>query len=84
MMADIIGVIGMSALVGAYFLLLFGKWKANSYRFLFSNLFGSTFLMINGLMIGAPWFYPFINLVWMVGTTYQIFKERRAKKQLSI
>jgi hypothetical protein len=85
MIADIIGVLGMSALVGAYFLLLLGKLKPNSLWFLLSNLLGALFLMVNGIMINAPWFYPFINLVWVVGTVYQIIRRPRIEvKEVNI
>jgi tellurite resistance protein TehA-like permease len=80
MIADIIGISGMTFLITAYFLVLYKKIKVDEYLFLFSNLSGATLLCINALMISAPWFYPLINVVWITGTVYQIVKKYKGER----
>jgi predicted membrane protein len=76
MIADIVGITGMTFLIVAYFLILFKKIRSDGYLFYFSNLIGALLLFTNALMIGVPWFYPLINTVWITGTVYQIMSKR--------
>jgi hypothetical protein len=75
MIADIVGITGMTFLIVAYFLILFKKIRSDGYLFYFSNLIGALLLFTNALMIGVPWFYPLINTVWATGTVYQIISK---------
>ena len=74
-----LGIIGMMLLVLAYIPMLFGKLSPDSYKFLFGNWFGAFFLMFNGFLSGYLLVYPLLNIVWVIGTTIQIYREWRTR-----
>jgi len=79
MILTLLGIIGMLALVICYITMLIGRLKPNSYKFLFGNLFGGTCLMLNGFLSGILLAYPVLNVIWIVGTLIQIYREWRRR-----
>ena len=78
-----LGIAGMIALVVCYVSMLSGKLNPDSYKFLFGNLIGSFSLMINGfgLMSGLMLVYPFLNVIWTIGTLIQIYRKWKSEKE---
>jgi len=75
-----LGIAGTVALVVCYVLMLTGKLKPNSYKFLFGNLIGGFCLMLNGFLSGILLAYPLLNVVWTVGTIIQILRKWKRRK----
>lgn len=75
---EIIGWIGSVLIVGAYALNLNGKLEANDMRYIWANIIGAVFFMINSYSHGAM---PsvVVNVIWIgfaINTILQIRKKR--------
>ncbi len=75
---EIIGWIGSVLIVGAYALNLNGKLEANDMRYIWANIIGAIFFMINSYSHGAM---PsvVVNVIWIgfaINTILQIRKKR--------
>ncbi len=62
---EIIGWIASVLIVGAYFLNIRGKWSAQSAKYIWCNLVGGAFFIVNTAYHGA---YPsaIVNVVWVI------------------
>lgn len=83
---DLLGVLGLLSLLICYLTMLVGKLDPNSYKFLFGNLFGAISLSINGFgsFLNPPsilLIYPILNVVWIIGTSYQIIRKKWYNKR---
>ena len=76
-LVNVIGWAGSVAVLAAYLLVSTNRLKGDSVPYQLLNLFGSVFLMINTIYVGA---YPssFVNLVWLFIAIFAI--ARAAKK----
>jgi len=79
-MVDLLGIIGLGMLLSAYIPTLFGKLKPDTYRFMFMNLIGGFSLMLNGFLANIFIVYPLLNLIWTIGTTFQILRKYWKKR----
>ncbi|MFT4309615.1 MAG: CBU_0592 family membrane protein [Candidatus Woesearchaeota archaeon] len=73
----IIGIIGMTILVSAYLLAITGKLGAQSVHYLGLNIIASVLLGIYAYMI-MSWPFLAINIVWITGSVYQIFRNKNS------
>ena len=62
-LADILGIIGVSLILGSYFLNVFGRVSADSTGYMLGNFVGATLACISSVLIN---YVPFIILegVW--------------------
>ncbi len=74
---EIIGWIGSVLIVGAYFLNMRGIWKASSPFYIFCNLFGGFFFVINTYWHHA---YPsmIVNIIWVIIAVAALLKKDKA------
>ena len=73
-LATIIGMIGVSGILGAYFLNLFNMIDQNSYPYILINLIGATLACISSVMIES---IPFTILegVWALVSLVALVKK---------
>ncbi|WP_026995067.1 CBU_0592 family membrane protein [Flectobacillus major] len=78
---EILGWIGSVLIVGAYAFNMQGKLKADSPLYIWSNLLGGIFFVVNTLAHKA---YPsaMVNVVWVFIAIYSIIKARKAKSSI--
>jgi len=71
---EIIGWIGSVLVVGAYCLNLYGVWKTNSLLYIFSNLIGGAFFIVNTFVHKA---YPsmIVNIIWVIIAVTALFRK---------
>ncbi|MBB3839408.1 hypothetical protein FHS57_003414 [Runella defluvii] len=70
---DILGWIGSVLVVGAYALNISGKLQATTKAYLWANLVGSAFLIVNTLTYGAiP--SAMVNIIWVGIALWGMFK----------
>jgi hypothetical protein len=62
---DVLGWVGAVAILGAYGLLTWGRWAADSLRYQVTNAIGATALLAWAISIAA-WQSALINAVWVV------------------
>jgi len=74
----IIGIIGMIILVSAYFLIITGTLNAKSRLYLGLNIIASIILGIYAYNI-MSWPFLSINIVWIIGSVYQMIRNEREK-----
>ena len=76
--ATILGLIGVSGILGAYFLNLFNMIDQNSYPYILINLFGATLACISSVMIES---IPFTILegVWALVSLVALVKKALLK-----
>lgn len=75
---DLIGWIASVLIVGAYLLNSMGKWSAQSAFYIWSNLVGGVFFVVNTIYHGA---YPsaLVNVVWVIIAVVSLVKPRKPK-----
>lgn len=72
---DILGWVGSVLVVGAYALNISGRLHPNSHGYLWANLLGSAFLIVNTLTYGAiP--SAIVNIIWVGIALWGIFKRQ--------
>jgi len=71
---EIIGWIGAVLIVGSYFLNINGKVKSSSSMYLFSNLIGGIFFIVNTFVHHA---FPsmIVNIIWVIIAMAALFKK---------
>lgn len=76
---EIVGWTGSVLIIGAYALNLNGKLEANDMRYIWANIIGAIFFMINSYAHGAM---PsvVVNIVWIGFAVNSIFQLKRSKK----
>ena len=74
----ILGIIGMIILVSAYFLVITGKLDAKSRLYLALNIIASIVLGIYAYSI-MSWPFLAINVVWILGSVYQMIRNEKDK-----
>jgi len=72
---EIIGWIGSVLIVGAYYFNINGKLKATSPLYIWSNLFGGLFFVVN------TWYHhafpsAVVNIIWVVIAANALFKKK--------
>lgn len=79
-LATIIGMIGVSGILGAYFANLFSFLRQDSYPYILINLFGAGLACISSVMINSV---PFIILeaTWTLVSFFALGKKVLALKQ---
>jgi len=70
---DLLGLLGVSLILGSYLLLQLGKCDAESLRFSIANFTGSTLLLIS-LCFSWNLASVVIEIAWMFISVYGIFK----------
>lgn len=80
LLIEVLGWIASLLIVGAYFLNIRGKLSAQSQLYIWSNLLGGLFFIINTSYHHA---YPsaMVNVVWVVIAVVSLVSLRKAKKQ---
>lgn len=76
----ILGIIGMTILVSAYFLVISSIVSVKSKLYLGINIFASILLGIYAYSINS-WPFIIINIVWILGTAYQMIANEREHKK---
>jgi len=73
---EIIGWIASVLIVGAYYLNMRGKLTAGSPAYIWANMLGGLFFVINTIWHGA---YPSaaVNVVWVIIALVALFKKRK-------
>jgi len=75
---DILGWIGSVLVVGAYALNISGRLHATTKAYLWANLVGSAFLIVNTLTYGAiP--SAMVNIIWVGIALWGMFKQEKGK-----
>jgi hypothetical protein len=71
---EIIGWIGAILIVGAYSLNIYGVWKTSSFKYIFCNLSGGLFFVVNTFFHKA---YPsmIVNIIWVFIAIIALFKK---------
>jgi hypothetical protein len=74
---EILGWIGSVLIVGSYALNITGRLKANSKWYVWANIIGGLFFVINTFFHQA---YPsmFVNIVWVIIAFVMIFKNKNS------
>ncbi len=74
-LVEIIGWIGSILIVGSYYLNIQGKIESNDTKYIWANLIGGIFFIVNTLAHHA---YPsaFVNIVWVVIAVMAILKNK--------
>jgi hypothetical protein len=76
---EVVGWAGSVLIVGAYALNLNGKLDANDLRYIWTNIIGAIFFMINSYSHGAmPSFV--VNIIWIGFAINSIIQLQKAKK----
>lgn len=77
---DILGWIASVLIVGAYLLNIRGKWHARMPAYIWCNLVGGLFFIINTFYHGA---YPsgVVNIVWVVIAVVALWQRSHRKPQ---
>lgn len=77
---DLIGIVGVSVLLVAYFLSQMGKWSFNSFSYLISNFMGAFLILIS---LFYHWNLPafLIEVMWCCISVYGMVKVTCARKQ---
>jgi len=75
---EIIGWIGAALIVGAYYFDINGKLKSTSLIYIFCNLIGGIFFIINTFIHHA---YPsmIVNIIWVIIAIAAILKKNRVR-----
>lgn len=78
MLPDIVGLFGVSLVIGAYCFLQMGRVKSTSPLFLYSNFWGSVMLLIS---LWHSWNLASvaIEILWLIISIYGIVKHRFLK-----
>lgn len=75
---DILGWVGSVLVVGAYALNISGRLHATTKAYLWANLVGSAFLIVNTLTYGAiP--SAMVNIIWVGIALWGMFKQEKGK-----
>ena len=78
LIVDILGWVGSVLVVGAYALNISGKLHATTKAYLWANLVGSAFLIVNTLTHGAiP--SAMVNIIWVGIALWGMFKQEKGK-----
>jgi hypothetical protein len=74
---EILGWIASVLIVGSYALNITGRLKANSKWYVWANIIGGLFFVINTFFHQA---YPsmFVNIVWVIIAFVMIFKNKKS------
>ena len=74
---DVIGWVAAVLIVGAYYFNIKGKWQAHHKAYIFCNLIGGFFFILNTVYHKA---YPsaMVNVVWVIIAIGAIIKGRKA------
>jgi len=78
---DLLGIIGLGALLIPYLMILLDCWKMTDYKFYLFNILGAGSLLINGILTPLFIIYPILNAVWTIGTIFQLIKEYLRRKK---
>ena len=72
---EVIGWVGAVLIVGAYSLNIFGVWKTSSLQYIFCNLIGGLFFVLNTFVHAA---YPsmIVNIIWVIIAVSALLKRR--------
>lgn len=77
-LVETLGWIGSVLIVGAYALNMAGKLRADQPLYIWSNMIGGVFFVVNTIAHKA---YPsaLVNVIWVVIAIYSVFKAKTAR-----